>query len=58
MTTLHPEFLKETTAVSEKIFSSPQLEIELSSQVRKKRHEHQLAVFSKLQTAAMTKLRE
>ena len=26
--------------------------------MRKKRHEHQVAVFSKLQTAAMTKLRE
>ena len=58
VTTLHPDFVKETTAVSEKIFSSPQLEIELSSQVRKKLHEHQLAVFNKLQTAAMTKLRE
>merc|ERR1711867_256119 len=58
VTTLHPYFVKETTAVSEKIFSSPQLEIELSSQVRKKCHEHQLAVFNKLQTAAMTKLRE
>ena len=35
VTTLHPDFVKETTAVSEKIFSSPQLEIELSSQLRK-----------------------
>ena len=58
VTTLHPDFVRETTAVTEKIFSSPQLEVELSSQVRKKRHEHQLAVFNKLQTAAMTKLRE
>merc|ERR1711867_11370 len=58
VTTLHPDFVRVTTAVTEKIFSSPQLEIELSSQVRKKLHKHQLAVFNKLQTAAMTKLRE
>ena len=58
VTTLHPDFVRETTAVTEKIFSSPQLEVELSSQVRKKRHEHQLAVFNKLQTVAMTKLRK
>ena len=47
VTTLHPDFVRETTAVTEKIFSSPQLEVELSSQVRKKRHKHHLAVFNK-----------
>ena len=38
ITSLYPDFVRDTTAVTEKIFSSPQLEIELSSQVRKKRH--------------------
>ena len=58
ITNLHPEFVKETTAFSVSLFSNPQLEMELSSQLRKKRHEHQQAVFSKLQAAAMAKLRD
>ena len=58
VTTLHPDFVRETTAVTEKIFSSPEFEVELSSQVRKKCHEHQLGVFNKLQTTAMMKLQE
>ena len=41
ITNLHPEFVKETTAFSVSLFSSPQLELELSSQLRKKHHEHQ-----------------
>ena len=58
ITNIHPEFVRETTAFSVSLFSSPQLELELSSQLRKKRHEHQQAVFNKLQAAAMTKLRD
>ena len=46
------------TGVTEKIFSSPDIEQELSAQVRKKRHKVQLSVFNKLQSAAMLKLKE
>ena len=56
--TLHPDFVRETTAVTEKLFSSPEIKVELFSQVRKKHHEVQLSVFNKLQTSAMKKLQE
>ena len=46
--TLHQEFVLQVTNVTEKMFSSPDIEIELSTQVRKKRHETQLTVFNKL----------
>ena len=55
---LHPEFVRQVTGVTEKIFSSPDIEQELSAQVRKKCHEVQLSVFNKLQSAAMLKLEE
>ena len=37
--TLHLEFVLEVTNVTERMFSSPDIEAELSTQVRKKRHE-------------------
>ena len=37
--TLHPEFVREMTGTSEKLFSSPEIEAELSVQLRKKRHD-------------------
>ena len=55
---LHPEFVHQVTGVMEKIFSSPDIEVELSTQVKKRCHEVQLSVFNKLQTAAMLKLEE
>ena len=56
--TLHQEFVLEMTQVTERLFSSPDIEAELSVTVRKKRHETQLAVFNKLQTLAAEKLEE
>ena len=41
-----------------KIFSSPNIEAELSTAVRKKRHETQLVTFNKLQALAADKLME
>ena len=58
ITKLHPQFVKETTAFSVSLFSNPQLEMELSAQLRKKRHEHQQAIFTKLQAATMARLHE
>ena len=55
---LHQEFVLQVTNVTEKLFSSPDIEVELSTQVRKKRHETQLSVFNKLQTLAAEKLEE
>ena len=57
ITKLHPEFVKETTAFSVSLFSNPQLEMELSSQLRKKCHKHQQAIFTKIQAATMAKLK-
>ena len=56
--TLHQEFVLQVINVTEKLFSSPDIEVELSTQVRKKRHETQLSVFNKLQTLAAEKLEE
>ena len=55
---LHPEFVRQMTEVTEKLFSCPDIKVELSSQVRKRRHEVQLSVFNKLQTSTMKKLEE
>ena len=55
---LHPEFVQQMTAVTERLFSSLDIEVELSSQVRERRHEVQLSVFNRLQTSAMKKLEE
>ena len=55
---LHPEFVLQMTQVTEKLFSSPDIKVELSTQVRKKCHETQLSVFNKLQTLAAEKLEE
>ena len=38
ITKLHPEFVNETTAFSVSLFSNPQLELEMTAQMRKKRH--------------------
>ena len=56
--TLHQEFVLEMTQVTERLFSSPDIEAELSVAVRKKRHETQLVTFNKLQTLAAEKLEE
>ena len=40
ITKLHPEFVNETTEFSVSMFSNPQLELEMSAQMRKNRHEH------------------
>ena len=56
--TLHQEFVLEMTQVTERLFSSPDIETELSVTVRKKRHETQLTVFNKLQTLTAEKLEE
>ena len=55
---MHQEFVYEMIQVTERLFSSPDLEAELSVAVRKKRHETQLAVFNKLQSIAVEKLEE
>ena len=55
---LHPEFVLQMTQVTEKLFASPDIEVELSTQVRKKRHETQLSVFNNLQTLAAQKLED
>ena len=56
--TLHPVFVCQMTGVSEKLFSNPEIEAELSVQLRKKHHNTQLSVFNRLQTAAIRKLEE
>ena len=56
--TLHQEFVLVVTNVTERMFSFPDIEVELSTQVRKKRHETQLTVFNKLQTLAAERLEE
>ena len=58
LTKLHPQFVNEASAFTVSMFSNPQLELELSAALRKKRHEHQEAVFRKLHAAAMAKLEE
>ena len=58
LTKLHPEFVDEANAFTVTMFSNPQLEVELSATVRKKRHELQESVFRKLHAAAMAKLEE
>ena len=55
---LHPEFVHQVTGVTEKLFSSPDIEVELSSQVTKRHHEVQVSVFNKLQMSAMKKVEE
>ena len=55
---LHPQFVRQVTEVTEKLFSSSDIEVELSTQVRKKCHKTQLSVFNKLQTLATQKLEE
>ena len=56
--TMPPEFIREMTGTSEKLFSSPQVKAEMFGQVRKKRHNTQLSVFNRLQTIAIRKLEE
>ena len=56
--TVQPEFVCQMTCVSEKLFSNPEIEAELSVQLRKKRHDTQLSIFNRLQTAAIRKLEE
>ena len=56
LTKLHPQFVNEASAFTVSIFSNPQLELELSAALRKKRHELQDFVFRKLHAAAMAKL--
>ena len=58
LTKLHPEFVDEASAFTVTMFSNPQLEVELSATVRKKRHELQESVFRKLHAAAMARLEE
>ena len=53
--TLHPEFVREMTGTSEKIFSSLQIKTELVGPVRKKCHDTQLSVFNRLQTVLVGK---
>ena len=52
----HQLFMGGVTNMSVKIFSSPNIEAELSAAVRKKRHETQLVTFNKLQALAADKL--
>ena len=52
----HQLFVEGVTNTSVKIFSSPDIEAELSATVRKKRHETQLMTFNKLQALAADKL--
>ena len=54
--TQHQEFVLGVTNVTERLFSSPDIEAELSVAVRKRRHETQLATFNKLQTLAAEKI--
>ena len=54
--TLHPEFVHEMTGNSEKHFSSPEIEAELSAPMRKKLHDTKLSVFNRLQIYAIRKL--
>ena len=54
----HQLFLEGVTNMSVKIFSSPNIEADLSAAVRKKRHETQLETFNKLQALAVNKLME
>ena len=54
--TQHQEFVLGVTNVTERMFSSPDIEAELSVAMRKRRHETQLATFNKMQTLAAEKL--
>ena len=56
--TLYPEFVREMTSNSEKLFSNPEIKAELSGPVRKKQHDTQLSVFNRLQNDAVRKLHE
>ena len=55
---LHPAFVDEITSLRATMFSTPELETDLSAQVRKKRHEGQETAFRKLNAAATAKLEE
>ena len=46
---LHPKFVRETSGNSEKLFSHPEIEAELSGPARKKQHDKQLSAFNRLQ---------
>ena len=53
---LHPKFVKEMSGNSEKLFSHPEIEAELSGPMRKKQHDKQLSAFNRLQNDAVMKL--
>ena len=52
----HQTFIQGLTNISEKMFSSLDIEVEISAAVRKRKHETQLATFNKLQLIAADKL--
>ena len=52
----HQTFIQGVMNVSEKMFSSPDIEAMLSTAVRKRKHETQLTTFNKLQLIAADKL--
>ena len=52
----HQTFKQGIMEVSEKMFSSPELEAELSAVVRKRKRESELTTFNKLQLMAADKL--
>ena len=54
----HQLFVEGVTNTSVKIFSSPNIEADLSTAVRKKKHKTQLVTFNKLQALAADKLME
>ena len=54
----HQLFVEGVTNTSVKIFSSPNIEAELSAAMRKKRQETQLTTFNKLQALTADKLME
>ena len=55
---IYPKFVGEMSGSSEKLFSHPEIEAELSGPLRKKQHDKQLGAFNKLQNEAVEKMQE
>ena len=55
-TKIYPKFVAYMSGISEKLFSHPEIEAELSGPMRKKQHDKQLGAFNRLQNDAVMKM--
>ena len=55
---IYRKFMADMSGISEKLFSHPEIEAEMSGPTRKKQHDKQLGAFNKLQEEAVEKMQE